>query len=75
MGGVLKFDGMTAGTVIKIYTLWGEKVREIKDVDSLGRSYWDGTNSNGDFVVNGIYLYTVLTGDGRKATGRLSLIR
>jgi len=58
--GVLKFfgDGIVKNkTTIRIYTLGGELVKELKDIPE-NEIIWDGKNESGDTVVNGVYLYT-----------------
>ena len=71
----MKFAGTGLDPEIKIYSIWGELVREIKTTDATGRAVWDGTNMSGDKVVTGIYLYQIKTSGGKKASGKISLVR
>jgi len=58
--GLLTFfgDGIVPGeTTIKIYTLSGELVKQLRS--GTGKEIvWDGKTDNGESVATGIYLYT-----------------
>ncbi|MBN2407128.1 MAG: hypothetical protein JXJ19_05475 [Elusimicrobia bacterium] len=54
--GVLTFDNLTQETTIKIYTVAGTLIREIKESDGDGRSEWDGTNNASETVACGVYV-------------------
>ena len=68
---------------IRIYTVKGRKIRELKAqpgslLVGFNRVYWDGRDAEGDEVANGYYLYQVLlTGGGKSltATGKLARVR
>ena len=68
---------------IKIYTVRGRKIRELKPLPGslqvgFNRIYWDGRDAEGDEVANGYYLYQVLVSGGGKsltATGKLARVR
>ena len=68
---------------IRIYTVAGRKIREIKvSAGALqigfNRVYWDGRDAQGDEVANGYYLYQVqITGGGKSftATSKLARVR
>jgi flagellar hook assembly protein FlgD len=59
---------------IRIYTVTGRKIREIKSGPGsvqvgFNRVYWDGRDAQGDEVANGNYLYQVqITGGGKSLT-------
>jgi len=60
---------------IRVYTASGEKVKEILFVDPNGSKLeWDVTNSDGEDLARGVYLYIVESGDNRK-TGKLMVIK
>ncbi|HMK39071.1 MAG TPA: FlgD immunoglobulin-like domain containing protein, partial [Bacteroidota bacterium] len=68
---------------VKVYTVAGRKIREIKAPPGslevgFNRVYWDGRDAQGDEVANGYYLYQILiTGGGKSltATGKLARVR
>jgi hypothetical protein len=53
--------GREAEIEVKIYTISGEKVREIKDNGNGGRNsiYWDIRNKNNRNVSSGVYIYSI----------------
>jgi hypothetical protein len=68
---------------VRIYTVAGRKIREIKSTAGslqvgFNRVYWDGRDAQGDEVANGYYLYQLqVTGGGKSltATGKLARVR
>lgn len=48
--------------IIKIYTVAGRLIHEIRQPANIGfnKIYWDGRDSDGDEIGNGVYLYKVL---------------
>jgi len=80
---VLTGDAAPEGLVIRIYTVKGRKIRELKPLPGtlqvgFNRIYWDGRDADGDDVANGYYLYQVeVTGGGKSltATGKLARVR
>lgn len=54
--GSLIFDNLTNETTIKIYTVGGSLVRELKETDGNGRLEWDGTNDTGETLASGVYI-------------------
>ncbi len=57
-----------ANADIKIYTMGGQFVREVKT------PLWDGKNAGGNFVASGSYVFVVKTDKG-SARGRMAVIR
>ncbi|MBD3366737.1 MAG: hypothetical protein GF405_01020 [Candidatus Eisenbacteria bacterium] len=58
-----------ADVTIRLFTVGGRLIRVFNDASNdlnYNEVYWDGTDSGGDEVANGVYLYTidVETGDG-----------
>jgi len=51
----------------------GELVRKFQGVS--GRQTWDGKNQNGEQVAAGVYIYLITTGDEKKITGKLFILR
>jgi hypothetical protein len=68
------FDNLTANIKIRIYTLKGELVREIKEQDG-DRAYWDVRNKNGEKVSSGIYIYCITNSKGEDKKGKVGIIK
>ena len=69
----MTFDGLVAGTTIKIFAVSGHKLKELHgDGPSIP---WDLTNDSGDKVASGIYVYLVTDGQGDKVKGKLAVIK
>ena len=53
--------GRNADINIRVFTISGEKIVELKDVGMQGRNrvYWDGTNRSKRDVSSGIYIYSI----------------
>ena len=58
---------------IKIYTVYGRLIREIRDTARAGfnKIAWDGRDEDGDLVANGVYLYKVVVDDGEKTLEKI----
>jgi len=73
--GLLTFfgDGIVPGeTIIKIYTLSGELVKQLRP--GTGKEIvWDGKTENGEPVASGIYLYTY-NSPKEKGVGKFTVI-
>ncbi len=57
--------------VIKIYTVAGRLIKEVKAPARVGfnQIYWDGNDADGETIANGIYLYKlILEGNGKTET-------
>jgi hypothetical protein len=69
----ITFAGLTTGTTIKIFTLSGRKITEIKtDGPTVD---WPLTNDQGDKVASGVYLYVVTDTAGDKMKGKIGIIK
>jgi len=74
--GLLTFfgSGIVPGqTTIKIYTLSGELVKELKNIPK-NEITWNGKNEFGDNVLSGIYLY-VYESPTEKGSGKFTVIQ
>ena len=72
-GGPVLFNPLTTRTTVKIYTVSG---RWVKTVSGNGSQLaWDLTNSSGERVASGIYLYVMTTYDGAKKKGQIVVIK
>jgi len=59
---------------IKIYTVSGELVKSLHEINGEYKIYWDGENEEGKPVVAGIYLFVANNAEGRD-TGKFMVIR
>lgn len=64
------FDRLPYEATVSIFTVAGEKIREIISGDQ-----WDGRNETGELVASGIYLFYVQEQSGRSAVGKIAVIR
>jgi len=69
----INFDKLTEGSIIQIFTIAGELVKEIR-VESSPQN-WDICNSAGEKVASGIYIYLIKDPAGNKKVGKLGIIR
>lgn len=61
----IKFVNLPESATVKIYTMLGQRVRELT-ADSTGRAVWDAKNNAGKDVVSDIYLAIVEGAGDRK---------
>jgi hypothetical protein len=75
--GGITFSNIPSECTIKIYTLSGERVRDIHHSDTGGliaQEVWDVKTTHGDAVASGVYLWRVESSvDGKN--GKLMIIR
>jgi ligand-binding sensor domain-containing protein len=69
-GKGIRFSGHQPGSVISIYTMSGQLVREIATDEA-----WDATNAAGEEVVSGLYLFLGKAEDGKDFKGRVVIVR
>jgi hypothetical protein len=75
--GGMTFSQLPSECRIRIYTLSGDLVRELKHSDlsgTLAQERWDGKNSRGDVVASGVYVWRVESAEDAK-NGKLMIIR
>jgi ligand-binding sensor domain-containing protein len=74
-GTLLTVDGLVANSSLKILTIDGRLVREIKSPG--GRiGFWDGRDDTGNVVASGVYVIVGFTEDGSQVgTGKVAVIR
>ncbi|HCJ66440.1 MAG TPA: hypothetical protein DHV62_03730 [Elusimicrobia bacterium] len=72
--GVLVFAKIPDGSKVKIYTLSGKFVREVT-AGTENCAYWDGKNEDKEECARGIYLFLIESSDGKKQTGKFTLIK
>jgi hypothetical protein len=73
--GTIKFVNLTANPTLKVYTISGELVKEIKPDDignpgNDGRIEWDGRNDNGELIKRGLYIYLITDETGGRKVGK-----
>ncbi len=73
-GTEVKFKRLTATSIVYIFTVNGELVREIPS-DGSGLVSWDGRNQGGNLVASGVYLWVVRDKNGNSRRGKIAVIR
>jgi len=74
-GTLLTVDGLVANSSLKILTIDGRLVRQIKTAG--GRiGFWDGKDDQGNVVASGVYVIVGFTEDGSQAgAGKVAVLR
>ncbi|MBI2916285.1 MAG: T9SS type A sorting domain-containing protein, partial [Elusimicrobia bacterium] len=62
----IKFKGLPAYSTIKIYTLTGDLIKQMKDEDGDGTVSWNAKNESGQDSASGIYFSLIEDGDKTK---------
>ncbi|MDD5688428.1 MAG: carbohydrate-binding protein [Elusimicrobia bacterium] len=77
VSGKLKVINLPMNSTMKLYSVAGRIVRELKEVDfgNLGWLEWDGKNDDGDKVGRGVYIYQLEDAAGSKKTGKIGLVK
>lgn len=70
VGGVVKFGNVPLTAVVRIYTVRGYLVRELR-----APFEWDGLNDQGLPVATGVYFYVVKEGGKAPVRGKMVLVR
>ncbi|MDD5686605.1 MAG: TIGR03790 family protein [Elusimicrobia bacterium] len=75
--GKLKVINIPVNSIMKLYSVAGELVRELKEMDygNFGWIEWNGKNDDGDKVGRGVYIYKIEDGAGNKKTGKIGLVK
>lgn len=60
----------SGSATISVYTLAGERLREIPVTGA-----WDGRNAGGTLVASGVYIFTLTDSDGNVGRGKIFLVR
>jgi chitodextrinase len=71
-GHPIIFDGLNAGSAIKIFTIDARLVKTIPDAAFQAR--WDLKNDQGDPVASGIYIYLITNDKQPPARGKLVIV-
>jgi hypothetical protein len=67
---ILTFDRLPYPAEVRIFTVAGELIKEIKSGNQ-----WNGTNQAGELVASGVYLFHVQDQSGKSAVGKIAVIR
>jgi hypothetical protein len=65
--------GGTTGGEVKIYTISGKLVKKLVIGTGESEVDWDVLNEDGNNITAGLYLYTIIDGEGNKKTGKLAI--
>ena len=71
--GFVTIDSVPAGARVRIFTMRGEQVLDVK-ANTTGLLTWSGTNGSGRSVASGVYIVTVEAGGSKKIL-KLAVIR
>ncbi|MCL2390521.1 MAG: T9SS type A sorting domain-containing protein, partial [Endomicrobia bacterium] len=70
----MHFSNLPAGTIIKIYTLLGQGVKNL-EADASGMAVWDGNNENGEKASSGMYMVYMEDSKGNKKRIKIAMER
>ncbi|MCL1971873.1 MAG: T9SS type A sorting domain-containing protein [Endomicrobia bacterium] len=70
----MQFSNIPPETRIKIYTMLGQIVRELK-ADASGTAVWDGNNNAGEKTASGVYIVYMEDGAGNKKRIKIAVER
>jgi hypothetical protein len=71
----LRFVNVPVNCKIRIYTVSGDFVFEITNMSGTGTAEWDTTNTAGQQVASGAYIYRCESSTGGAVYGRIIIIR
>ena len=71
---VITFRELAVDSIIKIYTIMGELVKEIHPAPGADEITWDVKNSDGETVASGVYIYQIKNPFSEKR-GKLVIVR
>ena len=73
---LIRFTRLPEKCTITIYTISGEKVRELIHDDHIdGNEWWDLRSFNNQEIAPGLYIYIVETPDGQKVIDKFAVVR
>ena len=74
-GAPLMVDGLVQNSTLKVLTVEGKLVREIKTPGGKV-GFWDGRDTHGELASTGVYLIVAFSEDGSKVqTAKVAVIR
>ena len=72
---VLTLSDLPAGSFVRIFSVDGQLIRELQAFFQETSVIWDGTNTAGNVVESGIYLYVATDRTGHSTRGKFAVIR
>ncbi len=74
VNGTFKVRNLPGNSVFSIFDISGQLLRTLKEEDfgNIGFINWDGRDSDGNYLPNGIYLYTLTDVVGHKKAGKIA---
>jgi len=77
LGRGIVFSGLTGRATVKIFTIAGEDVVDLKEDNGDGVLVWDTKNEKGETVASGTYIYLITNADNsvEKKRGKFAVIR
>jgi len=67
---MLTFDRLPYQGKVRIFTVAGELIQEIKSGNQ-----WNGRNQSGELVASGVYLFYIQGSSGESAVGKIAVVR
>ena len=72
----IRFTRLPQACTITIFTISGEKVRELDHNSSVdGNAWWDLRSYNNQEIAPGLYIYVVETPGGKSKIGKFAIVR
>lgn len=71
----ITFRGVPAGAAVRVYSVTGGLVIELRDTDRDGVVAWDAKGGGGDPVASGVYLWMADGGTAGTARGKVVIVR
>ncbi len=75
-GDIFTITNLSENISVSIFSSSGKLIRSFKQSDISGAQvFWDGRNSDGNFVASGIYVYLAFSESNISASGKVAVIR
>lgn len=72
----ITFAHLPEEATIRIFSITGKEVVKLQKTDRTGDTYkWNATNSDGQKLASGVYIYFITAPGGGKARGKFAVIR
>ncbi|OGS19030.1 MAG: hypothetical protein A3J83_04780 [Elusimicrobia bacterium RIFOXYA2_FULL_40_6] len=71
-GSTMKFTKIPSGSKLIIYTISGKLVSDLTETSNNTIS-WNGKNTSGDVIAQGVYIYCLKDSNGNKKTGKIAV--
>jgi len=70
----VSFVGLTDDSIVRIYNVAGELVRELNTILN-GKCIWDIKNNSGDLIASGVYIFIVTNSENDRKIGKIAIIK